>query len=84
MANNPLDFDLVGCNDYDSDCKSCNNWSALKEVTNEEWSGNDVEKSWTVSEDNRKAFSCYGIRVNRISGNWHACLQNIRMWKISG
>ena len=77
MKNNPIDFDLVGSND-------CKSWSALKEVKMEDWSGNDVEKSWTLSEDNQKAFSCYGIRVNKISGNNCAGIQNIRMWKRTG
>ena len=77
MANNPLNFDLVGSND-------CKNWSALKEVKDENWSGNDVEKSWTVSEDNLQAFYCYGIRVHKISGKNCAGIQNIRMWKKTG
>ena len=41
----------------------------------------DEEKIWTINQIDRKKFKCFGIRVLSISGNNHAAIQDLKMWK---
>ena len=79
--NDPLDFDFIGSPD-------CIDWTVITPVNGVQWTNNDEEKSWTIkNEDARKSmmdnsFLCYGFQIRRISGQYQACIQDIKMWRV--
>jgi len=76
-ANNPEQFEFVGSDD-------CESWTVIRVVSAVDWGmKQDEEKIWTIDQIDRKKFKCFGIRVLSISGNNHAAIQDLKMWKAS-
>ena len=75
-ANNPLDFEFVGST-------NCASWTVIQTFSGVVWSENDEEKVYDIENINlmkHYGFSCYGIRIKKISGKSAPCIQDIKMW----
>ena len=40
--------------------------------------------TWTLTKQSRQMFSCYGIRVNKVTRGPFAAIQNLKMWREPG
>ena len=71
----PKTFQVVGSHD-------CSDWQVLKSVRNADFddSRGGQTKSWEISCENRKTYSCYGIRVPALKTVRFIGLTNIQMY----
>ena len=72
LKQSPRSFEFVGSND-------CKHWKSLLSI-NTQFTKKAQEKVWTIPKDNRQTFSCFGIRVTKVSSGPFAAIQNFKMW----
>ena len=76
LDQSPTDFELVGSD-------NCDDWTSISSFQTEFTKASEVQ-SWDVAVDERKAFRCVGIKVNKVGSGSFAAIQGLKMYAESG
>ena len=76
VEQSPTDFELVGSD-------NCVDWTSISSFQTEFTKASEVQ-SWDVAVDERKAFRCVGIKVNKVGSGSFAAIQGLKMYAESG
>ena len=76
LDQSPTDFELVGSD-------NCDDWTSISSFQTEFTKASEVQ-SWDVAVDERKAFRCVGIKVNKVGSGRFAAIQGLKMYAESG
>jgi len=72
LEQSPTDFELVGSD-------HCKDWTSISSFQPKFTKAYEV-KSWDVAVDERKAFRCIGIKINKVGSGPFAAIQNLKMY----
>ena len=76
VNQSPTQFEVVGSND-------CKTWKAVAKYTTKFTKANE-QKTFNIAKKDRKTFSCWGIKVNKVTSGPHAAIQNMKMLREPG
>ena len=76
VVQSPTDFELVGSD-------NCDDWTSISSFQTQFTKVSEVQ-SWDVAVDERKAFRCVGIKVNKVGSGSFAAIQGLKMYAESG
>jgi len=72
LDQSPTDFELVGSD-------NCDDWTSISSFQTQFTKVSEVQ-SWDVAVDERKAFRCVGIKVNKVGSGRFAAIQGLKMY----
>merc|ERR1712055_715302 len=72
LDQSPTDFELVGSD-------NCEDWTSISSFQTQFTKVSEVQ-SWDVAVDERKAFRCVGIKVNKVGSGRFAAIQGLKMY----